>query len=144
MAPPKKLFEDMYSDQTLVLYVTRKSVTKQSNPWISHTHDKKHIMCKTVQEEKKIMLYHLTNIWALIAFSKCGLQWCSSFYFMLKITMHGSVHFIRGVRKKKFEHCRQRKECLYKDSQHCTNLSTYQQWETGEEVKIKNKNQEQL
>lgn len=49
------------------------------------------------------------------------------------------------VIKKKFENCRQRKECLYKGSQHCTNLSTYQQWETGdEEVKIKNKNQEQL
>lgn len=48
------------------------------------------------------------------------------------------------VKKKKSENCRQRKECLYKDSQHCMNLSTYQQWETGEEVKIKNKNQEQL
>lgn len=92
MAPPKKLFEDMYSDQTLVLYVTRKNVMKQSNPWISHTHDKKHITCKMVQEEKKIMLYHLTNIWAPIAFSKCGLQWCSSFlYSMLKIPMHMEV-----------------------------------------------------
>lgn len=103
MAPPKKLFEDMYSDQTLVLYVTRKNVMKQSNPWISHTHDKKHITCKMVQEGKKIMLYRLTNIWAPIAFSKCGLQWCSSFYSMLKIPMHTEV-FISSegyVNKKK-------------------------------------------
>lgn len=49
-----------------------------------------------------------------------------------------------GYVKKKNLKTVDRKECLYKDSQHCTNLSTYQQWETGEEVKIKNKNQEQL
>lgn len=65
------------------------------------------------------------------------------FFFILHVKnshAYGGVYFIRGVRKKKFENYRQRKECLYKDSQHCTNLSTYQQWETGdEEVKIKKK-----
>lgn len=102
-------------------------------------------MCKMVQEEKKnhalssnqyLSPYSIQQMWPSI------MQ-----FFLLHVKnyhAYGGVYFIRGVRKKKFENCRQRKECLYKDSQHCTNLSTYQQWETGEEVEIKNKNQEQL